>query len=266
MEAVAGPVAGAVVGGLMGGDSQQSQTASKEPWSAAAPWLRENLRTGQGLQNYYQQNPFNPQQQTAYQNIFGDLDAFRNQMAPGLMGFANRLMGSSYQRGGSTAGANGGGLLAGGAQPTGGMMGAGSSDMNQALQQLRQVFLRLSVKSSYAAQLVFVIMELVAGSRGGRLLLLLWERGGTALAGEELLAHHHVPDVSHEILKFIPFSLEILASLMLKRQHSCLDRRRSCAESSRGATGSRASTYSVLTTRSRASSPDSRPSVQRPRN
>ena len=134
--AILGPIAGSVVGGLMGGDSQQSQTASKEPWSAAAPWLRENLRTGQGLQNYYQQNPFNPQQQTAYQNIFGDLDAFRNQMAPGLMGFANRLMGSSYQRGGSTAGANGGGLLAGGAQPTGGMMGAGSSDMNQALQQL----------------------------------------------------------------------------------------------------------------------------------
>lgn len=134
--AILGPIAGSVVGGLMSGDSQQSQTASKEPWSAAAPWLRENLRTGQGLQNYYQQNPFNPQQQTAYQNIFGDLDAFRNQMAPGLMGFANRLMGSSYQRGGSTAGANGGGLLAGGAQPTGGMMGAGSSGMNQALQQL----------------------------------------------------------------------------------------------------------------------------------
>ena len=134
--AILGPIAGSVVGGLMSDDSQQSQTASKEPWKDAAPWLRENLRTGQGLQNYYQQNPFNPQQQTAYQNIFGDLDAFRNQMAPGLMGFANRLMGSSYQRGGSTAGANGGGLLAGGAQPTGGMMGAGSSDMKQALQQL----------------------------------------------------------------------------------------------------------------------------------
>ena len=46
-------------------------------------------------------------------------------MAPGLMGFANKLMGGSYQRGGSTAGANGGGLLSGGAQPTGGMMGGG---------------------------------------------------------------------------------------------------------------------------------------------
>lgn len=134
--AILGPIAGSVVGGLMSDDSQQSQTASKEPWKDAAPWLRENLRTGQGLQSYYQQNPFNPQQQASYQNIFGDLDAFRNQMAPGLMGFANKLMSGSYQRGGSTAGANGGGLLAGGAQPTGGIMGAGSSDMNQALQQL----------------------------------------------------------------------------------------------------------------------------------
>lgn len=116
---------GGGLGLLAGGDSQQSQTASKEPWKDAAPWLRENLRTGQGLQSYYQQNPFNPQQQTAYQNTFGDLDAFRSQMAPGLMGFANKLMGGSYQRGGSTAGANGGGLLAGGAQPTGGMMGGG---------------------------------------------------------------------------------------------------------------------------------------------
>ena len=116
---------GGGLGLLAGGDSQQSQTASKEPWKDAAPWLRENLRTGQGLQSYYQQNPFNPQQQASYQNIFGDLDAFRNQMAPGLMGFANKLMSGSYQRGGSTAGANGGGLLAGGAQPTGGMMGGG---------------------------------------------------------------------------------------------------------------------------------------------
>jgi len=131
MEAVAGPVAGAVVGGLMSDDSEQSQTASKEPWKDAAPWLRENLRTGQGLQGYYQQNPFNPQQQTAYQNTFGDIDAFRNQMAPGLMGFANKLMGSSYQRGGSTAGANGavggggmGGLLSSGQAAQGGDMKA----------------------------------------------------------------------------------------------------------------------------------------------
>ena len=103
MEAVAGPVAGAVVGGLMGGDSQQSQTASKEPWSAAAPWLRENIAQGQNLQAYYQQNPWNNLQQNAYQNTYSDIDQFRNSMAPGLMDFANRLMGQNYSRGGTAA-------------------------------------------------------------------------------------------------------------------------------------------------------------------
>lgn len=97
-EAVA-PIAGSVVGGLFGdsgGGSQQ--TASKEPWAPVQPWLLENIDYGRGLQNHYQQNPFNQLQQTAYQNIFGDLDAFRSQMAPGLMNFANNLMGNSYRR------------------------------------------------------------------------------------------------------------------------------------------------------------------------
>ena len=51
-----GPVAGAVVGGLMS-DGGEQQTATKEPWSAAAPWLRQQLEQGQNLQAYYQQNP-----------------------------------------------------------------------------------------------------------------------------------------------------------------------------------------------------------------
>ena len=94
-----GSVAGAVVGGLMGGGGGGgSQTASKEPWAEAAPWIKDNIKTGQDLQRYYQQNPFNSLQQTGYQNQFADLDHFRNQMAPGLMNFANKLMGSNYQR------------------------------------------------------------------------------------------------------------------------------------------------------------------------
>ena len=108
-EAVA-PIAGSVIGGLMGdsgGGSQQ--TASKEPWAPVQPWLLENIDYGRGLQSHYQQNPFNQLQQTAYQNTFGDLDAFRNQMAPGLMNFANNLMGSSYNR--SRAGTERSGLL-----------------------------------------------------------------------------------------------------------------------------------------------------------
>lgn len=98
--AIAGPIAGAVVGGLMSDGG--SQTASKEPWSEAAPWLRENIAQGRNLQAYYQQNPWNPMQQTAYQNTFSDIDNFRNSIAPGMMDFANRLMGTNYSRSGAT--------------------------------------------------------------------------------------------------------------------------------------------------------------------
>ncbi len=96
--AILGPVAGAVVGGLMGDSGGGQQTATKEPWAEAAPWLKQNIKTGQDLQQYYQQNPFNQQQQTGYQNLFSDLDRFRNQMAPGLMQFAENAMTGSYQR------------------------------------------------------------------------------------------------------------------------------------------------------------------------
>lgn len=94
-----GPIMGSVVGGLMGGDSQQGQSATKEPWEPARKPLINSLNTGQDLERYYQQNPFNPMQRTGYQNMFTDLDMFRNQMAPGLMQFANQMMGSNYQRG-----------------------------------------------------------------------------------------------------------------------------------------------------------------------
>lgn len=96
--AVAGPIAGAVVGGLMSDGGGGQQTQSKEPWEPARKPLINSINTGQRLENYYQQNPFNPLQQTGYQNLFGDLDAFRSQIAPGMMGFANRLMGTNYQR------------------------------------------------------------------------------------------------------------------------------------------------------------------------
>lgn len=94
------PIAGAVVGGLMGGDSGGGQkTASKEPWEPARKPLINSINTGQGLERYYQQNPFNPMQRTGYQNLFSDLDQFRNQIAPGMMQFANDMMQSNYQRG-----------------------------------------------------------------------------------------------------------------------------------------------------------------------
>lgn len=91
---------GGIVGGLFGGDSGggSQQTATKEPWSEAAPWLRQIIQDGQDLQGYYQKTPFNQPQQQSYSNLYGDLDIFRNQIAPGLMGFANQLMGTNYQR------------------------------------------------------------------------------------------------------------------------------------------------------------------------
>ena len=100
--AILGPIAGAAVGGLMSDGGGEEQTATKEPWSAAAPWLRENIAQGQNLQAYYQQNPWNSLQQTGYQNTFSDIDNFRNSIAPGMMDFANRLMGTNYSRGGAT--------------------------------------------------------------------------------------------------------------------------------------------------------------------
>lgn len=92
-----------VLGGLLGGSSASSgggstQTATKEPWAEAAPWLKNQIAQGQQLQNYYQKTPFNSQQQTAYGNTFADLDNFRSQTAPGLMQFANNAMTGSYQR------------------------------------------------------------------------------------------------------------------------------------------------------------------------
>lgn len=99
--AILGPIAGSVVGGLMS-DGGEQQTSSKEPWAAAAPWMRENIESGRNLQAYYQQNPWNSLQQTGYQNTFSDIDNFRNSIAPGMMEFANRLMGTNYSRGGTT--------------------------------------------------------------------------------------------------------------------------------------------------------------------
>lgn len=67
--AVAGAAVG-VVGSAMSdsGGGGQSQSTSKQPWMPATPWLMENLAQGQRLQTQYQNQPFNAQQQAAYQN------------------------------------------------------------------------------------------------------------------------------------------------------------------------------------------------------
>lgn len=99
MPAALAPIAGSVVGGLMSDGGGSSQTASKEPWEPARKPLINSINTGQDLERYYQQNPFNPLQQQGYQNLFADLDQFRSQLSPQLMQFANSMMQSDYQRG-----------------------------------------------------------------------------------------------------------------------------------------------------------------------
>ncbi|HQR98163.1 MULTISPECIES: hypothetical protein [unclassified Polaromonas] len=77
-----GPAIG-LVGGLLsdGGDEggqQQQQTVSKDPWSSAAPWLQENIKSGQALQGQYAANPFNAQQVQGYNNQYGNADYMRS--------------------------------------------------------------------------------------------------------------------------------------------------------------------------------------------
>ena len=96
--AVAASVAGAAVGGLMGGGGGGGGEVNKAPWDPAIKPLQNSLTTGTALENYYQQNPFNPLQQAGYQNLYADLDNFRNVMAPQAMAFNNRMMNTNYQR------------------------------------------------------------------------------------------------------------------------------------------------------------------------
>ena len=115
---------GAGAGLLAGGQSsKQTQTADKSPWEPAQPWIKSNLATGQDLQSHYQQNPFNAQQKTGYQNLFSGVDNFNQNMAPGLMNFANQGMTQSYQR--QRGGAPGSMAGYGGAVQPGGLLGNG---------------------------------------------------------------------------------------------------------------------------------------------
>lgn len=87
--AIGGAAASAVVGGMMsdgggGGGAGSTQTISKDPWSAADPWLRQQITTGQGLQGYYQSNPFNAQQQKAY-GLLSQGNDYVNQLVPSLL-------------------------------------------------------------------------------------------------------------------------------------------------------------------------------------
>ena len=103
---------GAILGGLLGsagsGNTTTGATQSRDPWAPAQPFILKNLQNEADLQSYYQKTPFNQQQQQGYSNLFGDIGNFRDNVAPGLMDFANRGMATNYQRQrGSTPGSIG---------------------------------------------------------------------------------------------------------------------------------------------------------------
>ena len=86
---VAASVAGAVVSSELSdkksGGGAGSSSTSKEPWADAAPWLRDQIKTGQELQTQYQQTPFNAQQLAAYGNMGRQTD-YVNNLVPDLLG------------------------------------------------------------------------------------------------------------------------------------------------------------------------------------
>ena len=79
-----------VVGGLLGGASSSgtqqggTQTVNRDPWAPAQDWMKQNLTTGQNLQNYYQKNPFNDQQMSGYGNLASGAD-YLNRLTPSLL-------------------------------------------------------------------------------------------------------------------------------------------------------------------------------------
>lgn len=108
-----GQIAGGLVGGLFGDSGGgQSQTQTREPWGPAQQGLKDVLGDATKLREYYKQNPFNQLQQTSLQNLYGDIDNYRQSIAPSMMSLSNRLMNSNYQR--APAGSEMGGYL----QPT----------------------------------------------------------------------------------------------------------------------------------------------------
>lgn len=97
--AIGSAAVGVVGSALLAPDGGQTSSSSKEPWEDAAPWLRENIATGQQLQQHYAQTPFNSLQQAGMQGLLSNYQHQNNTVIPGLMGFADRLMGQNYQRG-----------------------------------------------------------------------------------------------------------------------------------------------------------------------
>ena len=77
---------GSIVGGLLGAASSQggTQTQSRDPWSAAQPYLKGLLADADVMRQNLAANPFTPQQTQAYSNAYAGLDQARAAF-PGLL-------------------------------------------------------------------------------------------------------------------------------------------------------------------------------------
>lgn len=92
-----GPLVTSVLGAASGA-RDQTQSASKEPWAAAQPFLKDVLSRAGGMLPNYLDNPISPEQRQAMQNVFGLTNAGMN-AAPGLLANMNAA-GGGYNRAG----------------------------------------------------------------------------------------------------------------------------------------------------------------------
>ena len=86
---VAAAVAGAATSSMLApdptGGGAGATSATKDPWAPAAPWLKNNIKTGQSLQDQYAATPFNSQQLGAHGALSGQT-AYMNGLIPSLLG------------------------------------------------------------------------------------------------------------------------------------------------------------------------------------
>lgn len=84
---------GGLLGAIGGAASSQSgtQTTSRDPWSAAQPFLKGLLGDADAMRANLQQNPFTPQQTQQYGNAYAGLDQARAAL-PGLLGWGQQAM------------------------------------------------------------------------------------------------------------------------------------------------------------------------------
>lgn len=92
-----GGLAGAALGAASSQD--QEQTTTRDPWKPAQPFLQQQIDRGIALSKQYADQPFSQQQQTAYNNFGGLLNAINGGAGGLLQGMsANASGANNYDR------------------------------------------------------------------------------------------------------------------------------------------------------------------------